>query len=363
MKSLIVVAFSTSSYDIVSGSVVPMKVVFLTRRFYPHIGGVEKHIYETSQKLMKRGYDVTVVAENHQLKAPKHVFETLDGIDAHYFNFGPQGPGKKFAIWKTLIQNRNLFQHADIIHTHDTMFWYAPLLFFVRKPVYATFHGDEKVFPPRKKAILIRKAGEFLAKKSIHVGSYLKKWYYAQPDEVTWGAVKKAYPFTPAKKNDKTKILLLGRLDKDISINVYKKTFDLLRAQKYPHIVDVCGDGTEKNSMKKYGTMHGFVDDVDPYIKNSDVVCASSYLAILESLSMYKPVVAVYEHPMKKDYLSMTPFSKWICITDDPEKAAAYIISKGAHGFTPDDKNDIKKLIEKSTWKNMADTYERLWQA
>lgn len=312
---------------------------------------------------MKRGYDVTVISESHQPKAPKHSTNTLDGVTVHYFNFGSDGPQKKFTIWKTLLKHRALFQDADIIHMHDTMFWYAPLLLCVRKPVHATFHGDEKVFPPRRKAILIRKIGEFLAKKSLHVGSYLKKWYYARPDEITWGAVKKSHPITPSKKHKTPRILLLGRLDKDISINVYKKVLDLLRAQKFPHALDVCGDGTEKNSMKKYGAVHGFVKDVDPYIQKSDVVCASSYLAILEALSMYKPVVAVYEHPMKKDYLSMTPFAKWICITDNPQEAATYIMEKGSHGFTSQEKKDIKKLIEKSTWENMADTYERLWQA
>jgi len=40
-----------------------MKVVFLSRQFFPDIGGVEKHVLEISKQLIARGHDVTVISE------------------------------------------------------------------------------------------------------------------------------------------------------------------------------------------------------------------------------------------------------------------------------------------------------------
>ena len=45
-----------------------MKILFLTRSFYPNVGGVEKHILEVSKALTKRGHIVTVVTEDRKVK-------------------------------------------------------------------------------------------------------------------------------------------------------------------------------------------------------------------------------------------------------------------------------------------------------
>ena len=41
-------------------------ILFLTRSFYPNIGGVEKHVLELSKELIKRGYRITVITEKTQ---------------------------------------------------------------------------------------------------------------------------------------------------------------------------------------------------------------------------------------------------------------------------------------------------------
>ena len=40
-----------------------MTIVFLARRFYPLIGGVEKHVMEISKRLVAAGHRVIVVTE------------------------------------------------------------------------------------------------------------------------------------------------------------------------------------------------------------------------------------------------------------------------------------------------------------
>jgi len=44
-----------------------MKILFLTRRFWPEIGGVEKHVLEVGKQLVKLGHEVEVVAEENKI--------------------------------------------------------------------------------------------------------------------------------------------------------------------------------------------------------------------------------------------------------------------------------------------------------
>lgn len=41
-----------------------MKILFFARLFYPHIGGVEKHLFEISTRLTAMGHEVTIVTES-----------------------------------------------------------------------------------------------------------------------------------------------------------------------------------------------------------------------------------------------------------------------------------------------------------
>ena len=45
-----------------------MTIVFLARLFYPHIGGVEKHVLEISRILIEKGHKVSIVTEKHDIK-------------------------------------------------------------------------------------------------------------------------------------------------------------------------------------------------------------------------------------------------------------------------------------------------------
>ena len=49
-----------------------MTFLFLSRRFYPQIGGVETHILEIGKRLVKNGHDVIVVSEDSAYKGISH---------------------------------------------------------------------------------------------------------------------------------------------------------------------------------------------------------------------------------------------------------------------------------------------------
>ena len=354
-----------------------MKILFLTRRFYPHVGGVEKHIWKVGTQLMQHGHEVSIIAQNHDPETITDGTTRIKGFPVTFVDFGPESKWQKLRIWSWMIQHIGIFMKADVVHAHDVLFWYYPLrMLLFWKPVYATFHGDEKVFPPAYRAVSLRRFSAFLARAYINVGSYLEKWYGTLGDITIWGAVDGNYVPAPEaldssaasgaskmpSKTSSLRILLLGRLDPDISIQKYCDILRALQDRKFAFTLDACGDGKLKSAISSFGRVHGFVDDVDPYIERADVVLCSSYLAILEALSHGKRVVAVYDHPMKKDYLTMTPFAQWICVTDSVDEAVEYIATKGKMPFTAREQQGISAYIDSVSWEAVTDLYEQLWK-
>lgn len=339
-----------------------MKILFLTRRFYPHIGGVEKHIWKISEELIREGHTVSIIAENHDPSEVHSGWTSQKNLPVYFIDFGKESAWKKFRIWRWMIANMRLFLRADVIHAHDVLFWYFPLrILLFWKPVYTTFHGDEKRFPPTSKAILMRKISATLAQGSINVGSYLEKWYGVKADITIWGGVKKPDMLVQKLSHSPLHILLLGRLEKDISIQKYVEILATLKNRKCSFKLDVCGDGSATEELIQYGKMHGFVENVDPFIARSHIVFCSSYLAILEALSYSKRVVAFYENEMKKDYLSLSPFAKWICITDSVEEAVSYCLETGAKPYSALESLDIKRYRERISWNDLSKKYIHLW--
>ncbi len=161
-----------------------MKILFFTRLFFPHIGGVEKHVLEISKELIKRGHKVTVITEDLDGTSSKEKFDEIDvyriPVTQTWF--------KKFQIWYWLLKNFSLIKDADIIHCHDVFFWYLPFI-FLKKKVYTTFHGYETIYPPHRKAIQIRKLSELLSRGNICIGAFIEKWYGTKADVISYGGV------------------------------------------------------------------------------------------------------------------------------------------------------------------------------
>ena len=316
-----------------------MNIIFLTRRFYPDVGGVEKHVLELSKELIKKGHDITVVTES------KGKFKNLDKINIVRLPKYPENWFKKFYIWKWMINHKNLFDEKDIVHAHDVYYWYFPLkILNPFKKSYVTFHGYETKFPPSKKAIFIRKISEKVSSGNICVGNYIKKWYGTKPDVVIEGAVSLR---SESKSNPKEKsAIYIGRLSKDMGIDIYLSSHRKLR-KIFPDF--------KLTFVRK-------VDD-SKLISNFRFIFASGYLSIYEGLASGKIVFAVFDNPLKEDYLRDSEVSKYIIICGSEGE----LVSKVAFYIKNQDKE--KEMIERSsrwiktqTWDKIADKYLKLWE-
>ncbi len=336
-----------------------MKILFLSARFWPHIGGVETHAYEVATRLAQQGHYITVITESSDKKVGylKH-----NNLNIYYFHAGRPGFWKKFKIWHELFKLHKQFFEAELVHCHDVFFWYVPYLFlYFFKRVYTTFHGYEGVFPPDRKAIIVRRMSRLLSSDTMNVGHYIEKWYGTKPKVVTYGGVHNisiGLSKIPKEINPHPHILFIGRLAPDIGIKTYLELF-----KKLPSFtLDVCGDGPLRWKLEKYGNVHGFVSELGTLIKKADIVCASSYLTILQALSYGKPVIAVYENPLKKDYLTLAPFAMWITINNNPTELARVVLGSEFGILNKKIRSSLKEYLEEHTWDDVVKQYLTLWK-
>jgi len=169
-----------------------MKILFFCRRFWPLIGGVEKHVLEISKRLIEKGNKITIVTEWSKDDGGFKGFEEFERIDIYRIPITASERLKKFQIWQWLWKNRKLINEADIVHCHDVFYWYLPFRFlYQRKKVFTTFHGYEGSRPPGGKQILSHKMGGWLSNGNITIGGWHEKWYRVKSDIVSYGAVDK----------------------------------------------------------------------------------------------------------------------------------------------------------------------------
>lgn len=336
-----------------------MKILFLSARFWPHIGGVETHVYEVATRLAQEGHFMTIIAESSDKKIGyvKH-----NNLNIYYFHAGKSDFWKKFRIWRELFKLHKQFFEADLVHCHDVFFWYVPYLFlYFFKRVYITFHGYEGIFPPSRKAILIRRMSRLLSSGTMNVGHYIEKWYGTKPEAVIYGGVHNAavtLSKIPKQINPHPHIVFVGRLAPDIGAKTYLELFKKLQ----PLTLDIYGDGPIRWKYQKYGKVHGFVPELDKFIRKADIVCASSYLTILQALSYGKPVIAVYENALKKDYLTLAPFAMWITISNSPTELARIISNSEFSILNKNLRKSLKEYLESHTWNEVVNSYEKLWK-
>ncbi|MCL5113738.1 MAG: glycosyltransferase family 4 protein [Patescibacteria group bacterium] len=340
-----------------------MTILFLIRLFYPHIGGVEKHVLEISKLLVEKGHSVTVLTEQYDNQLKKE--DKIDGVKIIRIDNGKENWFKKFRIWRQLWAYRHLMKNADIVHCHDIFFWYLPFRFlYPSKKVFTTFHGYEGNKIPGFKSKLMHKIAEKLSKGNICVGDFLKKWYGTKPTFVTYGAVD----LNKFKgKNSRNEAIFVGRLEEETGIMKYLEAMRLLKDKGINLPLIVLGEGSLENKAREYAkknslyvNLKGFVEDVEKYINSGRYIFVSRYLGILEAMAAKKPVFAVYNNDIKKDYLKMAPFANYISISKNAKDLSQNLIGLiNRKKILDTDKGYA--WIKDRTWDDMVSFYLRLW--
>lgn len=345
-----------------------MTAVFLCRFFYPHIGGVERHVFEVSKRLQKRGLKIIVITEKYDPGLSEK--ETFQDITIYRIPVTSNEREKKYIIWNWLFIHRVLLKRAKIIHAHDVAFWYIPFRFlFPLKKMYVTFHGYEGNTIPTRRPVLMHKISELFSSGNICVGDYLKKWYGTKAKYITYGGV------SAFKKEEETlkkvrEIVFIGRLDPEAGILRYLEVLNLLKQEGFlPHL-SVLGEGELAEEAKTYvrrhrlnATFYGAVSNVQEFLTRSDCVFTSRYLSTLESFAYRKYVFCLYNNPIHRDCFLQSPFHKWICLTGETSQLAKHVASLMEHPYSKEEViNNAYQWVRKQTWEKAARLYLLLWK-
>ena len=335
-----------------------MNILFFTNYFYPHVGGVEKHVLEVSKELIQSGHTVIVMTQQFDKKLPK--FEKYKNILVYRMPIGKLDWFQKFRIWRELFRNINLIRNADIVHCHDVFFWYLPFRFlFFWKKAFVTFHGYES-FPVSFKNVIVRKVSEILANGNICIGDFMKKWYSANPTIISYGGVvlqekNSLSPVSPSA-------LFYGRLDDQTNIREYVQAIKLMRKQIPNFKFKIIGEG-DYRSVVKNEAVEGFIKNPEKKLRFFRFAFLSRYLSILEALAARRLVFALYDNNIKEDYLRMSPFANCIVIAGSPEELCEKLLY-----YLSNPKKE-KQLVDKgyrfaqeNTWKKVCRTYQALWR-
>jgi glycosyltransferase involved in cell wall biosynthesis len=335
-----------------------MKVLQISQYYTPHIGGVEKHLSKINQELIKKNHQVRVLAGNENLKLLRTELidqikvDRIDNRYSHYY---------KFKIWRQIVNHRNLFKEADIIHIHGVFWWIIPLYPFIFHKLFITFHGHESSDKLNNKAIFWHRLANRFCKGSIVVGGFHEKYYGVKADYIIYGASDQEMN-NPNNKNLR-KIIFVGRLVPETGILEYLEALNILKNKKINYHLDVFGDGPLMNQAKQFSknyqldvTFRGAVAKAEQLFSHYPIAFVSRYLSICEALKQHCQVIAHYHNQLIKDYLAMSIFKDYIFMTNNSQKIAQAIIK------TPRTKKFDKKISTSLTWPVIADTYQKLWQ-
>jgi glycosyltransferase involved in cell wall biosynthesis len=339
-----------------------MKILFLTPRYAPHIGGVEKHLSEVA-KILSKNDQVTIVTEQYQ----KNLLTEEKNQNLKIYRIPVDDKkSKKIQIWKWLFGHLNVLFSADVIHVHDVFYWILPFRFLLFwKKFYITFHGYEAPGPLTVKQIRWHQIAARLTHGNICVGDFHRSIYGLEPTFVTYGGVT-----SPAvrknKRNKVKKILFVGRIADDTGVRTYVSALSQLKG-KLPFEADFYGEGELRSELRNKVRQHklqihflGRINDPSHLYEKYDLVFASQYLGILQALVFRKPIIAIADSELKEKYLKLTPFADWISIAKNELEVVKLLTN--SNQVNTQKSAQVQEWIQDQTWTNLAEKYRQLWK-
>ncbi len=329
-----------------------MKIVHVAASYAPNRGGVETHLHEVATIQSQQGHQVIVIC---QQQASEKLSETIGSVQV--LRIPQQYKNKKLSTWKWMFSNLQLLTQADVVHVHDIFWMLVPFQPFValHAKIITTFHGWEGAYPIAFSAKALRLLYSFLSYKTVHVGGYIQEFYWDIPNAVVYGGS----PSTTvgAIKTNKKTISFLGRLVSENCIHEYLALFSALKQNDQGITIQWIGDGPFRDECKEVGEVTGMVDNPLSIVKAAEVICANSYLSIIEALSAGKTVCALYDNPLKQRYLETFPQSKQLLIASNPQMLIQPIL-KVVSGKSTSTK---QKTDPQFTWQHLTNVYNQLY--
>jgi glycosyltransferase involved in cell wall biosynthesis len=352
-----------------------MKVLVISPRFHPYVGGVERVVKSIYEMLVKKGYDVTVcsLATSFRLLGSQKIRGVLD---KKYIIFGPYYLPPPWFL-------KNIIDHYDIIHIHNIHALTAITgLFPVKGKLVISpyYHGKghtkianffwtfykpiaKKIFSNADAIVVNSNAQRKLLAHDFQVP--LQKTYLLY-DGVDVNGIQNAIPFNVSEKI----ILYVGRLE------YYKYVHLGILALKYlplEYKLVIIGRGTYENKLREITVANNLQDRViflgyQPdnivwgWLKTASVFIQLSRvesfcMACIEALAAGTPIVANDDGLGLRETISLYPQEILVYrVDEEPIKELAKKIMLAS------EMKPVKADVSIFSWERIAERMDRTYR-
>jgi glycogen synthase len=250
-----------------------LRVLMVTPRYLPFLGGVEMHVDQVSRRLVQRGVDVTILTTDTTGELPPR--EHLDGFDVRRVRAWPSGRDYYFAplLYRAISESS-----SNVVHIQSYQTLVAPLAMHAalraRLPYLVTFHAGGHSSPLRRRlrplqlaAIrpLLARADRLIALASFEVEEYELRLRLARERfaVIPNGSDLPASDTVSSLPRERALLASVGRLER------YKGHHRVLRA--LPHVIEsrpdahlrIIGSGPYEGALRDLADTLGLTNRVE----------------------------------------------------------------------------------------------------
>jgi len=319
-------------------------------RFYPHIGGVETHVYEISKRLA-RHFEVEVLTTDPSGKLPK--FEEIDGVIVRRFK--SSAPSEAYYLSVSLY--RYLKMHSsdyDIVHAHN--YHALPALFAAltkgknRLVFTPHYHGrghsyirdllhkpykilGSRIFEKADAVICVSKFERSLILKNFKVDT---SKLFVIPNGINLDEFKGVDEIKKRRDKGVKTILYVGRIEKYKGLDFVVKALKLLPEN---FILEIVGKGSYKPKIVKLADDLGVVDRIKFY---QDL----SRKELIERYAKADVLVLLSKHEAYGLVVAEALASKTPCVVANTSALKEWIDGKNVFGVDyPIDVKELARII------------------
>jgi glycosyltransferase involved in cell wall biosynthesis len=248
-----------------------LKLLVVTPRFAPDVGGVERHVYETTRRFAADGLDVTVLAADPTRRRPQR--ERIDGVMVRRVPCWPAERDWYLAprVWEVVSR-----ASWDVVHVQSWHTAVAPLALAAadrrRIPYVVTPHGRgyaqrlRKALRPlqrRSLAPLLRRASHVVALARFERQLLIEELSLA-PDRVSVIPNGSDLDMPPQQPRDGAPptIVSVGRLERFKGHHRLIDALPLVLAAEPEARVVIVGEGPYETALRRLALRHGVADRV-----------------------------------------------------------------------------------------------------
>ena len=329
-----------------------LRVLMVTPRYFPYMGGIETHVHEAGRRLVEKGINVTLLTTMPHI--PHNPFpkeEVIEGMRVIRVRAWP--PQRDYYIAPEIY---SIIEHGewDIVHCQGCHTFVPPVTMLAAKkakiPYVVTFHtgGHSSPFRNGIRSIQWKLLRPLLANASMLIGvsqfevDYFRDLLYLPPQKFTVipnGGTLPSLAYLLPRISTQSLIVSVGRLERYKGHQRLITALPKIREQRPDAQLLILGTGPYEATLRELAWKVGVAEHVDiRSVPGSErqamaemlsqamlVALLSEYeahpVAVMEALALRRPVLVADTSGMRE--LAEQGFARSVSLDSTPEEIAA----------------------------------------